>query len=122
MQKEEENWEALNTKQLNFTADRRGFTVTLTTLLIFAFYLGFLSHTTRERTVPVCALSKVRRTQLGKVLWSWLEKAVYWPHFALPNTLFVISTFIEVNLVHYNKKQTNLKQSQLRKSHQTDII
>ena len=70
MQKEEENWEVLDTKQLNFTADRRGFTVTLTTLLIFAFYLGFLSHTTRERTVPVCALSKVRRTQLGKVLWS----------------------------------------------------
>ena len=52
------------------TADLRKFIVNLTTQLIFVFYLGFLSHATREGSVPVYFLFKIRRTPLEKVLWS----------------------------------------------------
>ena len=77
--------------------------------VIFVFCLGFQSHTTKEVSVPIYILSKVRNTQLKKSDLTFSGKNCLF--FFLANTLFVakIFTFIEWNLVHLKKKSCKKK-------------
>ena len=54
------------TEQLSFIPGWLEFALTLITLLIFYFYLDFISHSTREESVPVKVFLKVRNTQSEK--------------------------------------------------------
>ena len=62
--------------------------------------MGFLSHTTREGSVPVFILSKVTDTQLVKSDWIELDwkKAVYRPLIVPANTLLVVMIFMFVDM------------------------
>ena len=54
------------TEQLSFIPGWLEFALTLITLLIFCFYLDFISHSTREESVPVKVFLKVRNIQSEK--------------------------------------------------------
>ena len=54
------------TEQLSFIPGWLEFALTLITLLIFYFYLDFISHSTREESVPVKSLFESKEYSIGK--------------------------------------------------------
>lgn len=85
----------------------------LTILIIFAFYLGFLSYTTtwegREGSVPISIISKESNTRLGKSNLGFTGKD--WTLFVLANTLIVVAIFAFIEEIWpISKRKKPLKQ------------
>lgn len=85
----------------------------LTILIIFAFYLGFLSYTTtlegREGSVPISIISKESNTRLGKSNLGFTGKD--WTLFVLANTPIVVAIFAFIEEIWpISKRKKPLKQ------------